>query len=119
MIILMVFHLFLKIGDLIRFNIYGNSVSGVITNFRKVNYKDLNINFAILFNPQYASKIPHEFMSTVKFEKEKVINLSNLLRELPTITYIKLSEYINKTKNFINLYLKIQLNILVKILIYN
>ena len=47
-------------------------------------------------------KIPHEFMSTVKFEKEKVINLSDLLRELPTITYIKLSEYINKTKNFIN-----------------
>ena len=38
----------LKIGDSITFNIYGNSVSGVITNFRKVDYKDLNINFAIL-----------------------------------------------------------------------
>ena len=48
----------LKIGDSITFNIYGNSVSGVITNFRKVNYKDLNINFAILFNPKYASNIP-------------------------------------------------------------
>ena len=92
----------LKIGDTITFNIFGNLVTGVIQNFREVNYRDLNINFAILFNPKYASNIPHEFMSTVKFEKEKVINLSNLLRELPTITYIKLSEYINKTKNFIN-----------------
>ena len=58
----------LKIGDSLTFNIYGNSVSGIITNFRKVDYKDLNINFAIMFNPKYASKIPHEFMSTIKFK---------------------------------------------------
>ena len=31
---------------------------------------DLNINFAILFNPEFASKIPHEFMSTIKFKSE-------------------------------------------------
>ena len=92
----------LKIGDSIRFNIYGNSVSGVITNFRKVNYKDLNINFAILFNPKYASNIPHEFMSTIKFENEELVNFNELLNKLPNITYIKLSDYINKTKNFLD-----------------
>ena len=92
----------LKIGDSITFNIFGNSVSGVITNFRKVDYRDLNINFAILFSPEYASKIPHEFMSTVKFRDEQSVNLSNLLKKLPTITYIKLAEYINKTKNFLS-----------------
>ena len=92
----------LKIGDSITFNIFGNSVSGVITNFRKVDYKDLNINFAILFNPKYSSKIPHEFLSTVKFKNDELVNLGNLLKELPTITYFKLSDYINKTKDFFN-----------------
>ena len=92
----------LKIGDSMTFNIFGNSVTGIITNFRKVDYRDLNINFAILFNPKYASQIPHEFMSTIKFENEELVNLSNILRKLPTITYIKLSEYINKTKKFLN-----------------
>ena len=92
----------LKIGDSITFNIFGNLVSGIITNFRKVDYRDLNINFAILFNPKYASKIPHEYMSTVKFENEELVNLSNLLRKLPAITYIKLSEYLNKTRTFLN-----------------
>ena len=67
-----------------------------------VDYRDLNINFAILFNPKYASSIPHEFMSTVKFKDDDAVNLSNLLKKLPTINYIKLSEYINKTKNFLN-----------------
>ena len=79
----------LKIGDSITFNIYGNLVPGIIQNFRKVDYRDLNINFAILFNPKYASKIPHEFMSTVKFENEESVKFINLLRKLPTITYIK------------------------------
>ena len=90
----------LKIGDSITFNIFGNSVSGIITNFRKVDYRDLNINFAILFNPAYASIIPHEFLSTVKFDEDELVNLSELLKNLPAITYIKLSEYINKTKKF-------------------
>ena len=92
----------LKIGDSMTFNIYGNSVSGIITNFRKVDYRDLNINFAILFNPKYASEIPHEFLSTVKFEDEEQIILNELLNKLPNITYIKLSDYINKTRNFID-----------------
>ena len=42
------------------------------------------------------------FMSTVKFKNENLISLSSLLKNLPNITYIKLSEYINKTKNFLN-----------------
>ena len=92
----------LEIGDSITFNIYGNSISGTITNFRKVDYKDLNINFAILFNPKYSSKIPHEFLSTVRFKNDKPVNLSNLIKTLPTITYIQLSDYISKTKNFLN-----------------
>ena len=92
----------LKIGDSLTFNIYGNSVSGIITNFRKVDYKDLNINFAIMFNPKYASKIPHEFMSTIKFKNDDLVNLSSLLKKLPTITYINLTEYINKTKDFLS-----------------
>lgn len=92
----------LKIGDSITFNIYGNNITGIITNFRKVNYKDLNINFAILFNPQFASKIPHEFMSTVKFKNKDLKSLSNLLRMLPNITYINIAEYLKKTRDFLD-----------------
>ena len=92
----------LEIGDSITFNIYGNNVSGTITNLRKVDYRDLNINFAILFNPKYASTIPHEFLSSIQFKNEESVNLNKLLNELPNITYIKLSEYLDKTKSFLN-----------------
>ena len=63
---------------------------------------NLNINFAILFNPKYASDIPHEFMSTVKLNYEEQVSFGDLLKILPNITYINLTEYMNKTKDFLN-----------------
>ncbi len=92
----------LNIGDSITFNIYGKEVSGNIMNFRYVDYTDLNINFAILFNPEYGSKIPHEFMSTVKFKDKDTVSISEVLKKLPNLTYIDLSEYVVKTKIFLN-----------------
>ena len=56
--------------------------TGIITNFRKVDYRDLNINFAILFNPEYASTIPHEFMSTVKFKNDDAVSLRQFVKKI-------------------------------------
>ena len=41
----------IKLGDIFTLNIYGREVDGEIVNFRQVDYRDLNINFAMLFNP--------------------------------------------------------------------
>ena len=46
----------IKIGDIFTLNIYGKQIDGEVINFRDVDYRDLSINFAMLFNPQYAKK---------------------------------------------------------------
>ena len=50
---------------------YGREITGTIINFRAVDYRDLNINFAMLFNPSFAKNIPHEFLATAKFTDPK------------------------------------------------
>jgi len=57
----------IKLGDIFTLNIYGREIDGEIVNFRKVDYRDLNINFAMLFNPDFAKNIPHEYLATTKF----------------------------------------------------
>ena len=59
----------IKLGDTFTLNIYGREIEGKVINFRLVNYRDLSINFAMLLNPQFAQTIPHEYLSTVKFDK--------------------------------------------------
>ena len=86
----------MNINDKITLNILGREVEGVIKSFRKVNYGDLNINFAILINPSFGRKIPHEYLSTVKFSKIDNFDESVFINKFPNISIIKISDYLKK-----------------------
>lgn len=105
-----------KLDDEFTLLISGREVIGKVVNFRKVNYRDLNINFAMLINPSFAKKLPSEILATVKFDKEvKNINLSN---EFPNVSFIEVKSYLQKISNLLNkIYLSISLVSLVVIFI--
>ena len=105
-----------KIDDKFTLLISGREVIGKVVNFRKVNYRDLNINFAMLINPSFAKKLPSEILATVKFDKE-VKNI-NLLNEFPNVSFIEVRSYLQKISNLLNkIYLSISLVSLVVIFI--
>ena len=86
----------IQIGDIFTLNIYGREIEGTIVNFREVNYKDLSINFAMLFNPQFVSNIPHEYLATAKFTANKKLNETKMLEILPSLSIIKIADYLLK-----------------------
>ena len=86
----------IQIGDIFTLNIYGREIEGTIVNFREVNYRDLSINFAMLFNPQFANKIPHEYLATAKFTADKTLNENKMLEVLPSLSIIKIADYLSK-----------------------
>ncbi len=105
-----------KLDDKFTLLISGREVIGKVVNFRKVNYRDLNINFAMLINPSFAKKLPSEILATVKFDKE-VKNI-NLLNEFPNVSFIEVRSYLQKISNILNkIYLSISLVSLVVIFI--
>ena len=105
-----------KLDDKFTLLISGREVIGKVVNFRKVNYRDLNINFAMLINPSFAKKLPSEILATVKFDKE-VKNI-NLLNEFPNVSFIEVRSYLQKILNLLNkIYLSISLVSLVVIFI--
>ncbi len=91
-----------KIGDKFTLRIYGREVDGEVVNFRLVNYQDLSINFAMLLNPQFAENIPHEYLSTVKFKNVKNFNEVNFLENFPSVSIIKISDYLSKVTDVLN-----------------
>ncbi len=90
------------IGDKFTLRIYGREVEGEVVNFRLVNYQDLSINFAMLLNPQFAENIPHEYLSTIKFKNIKSFNEVNFLDKFPSVSIIKISDYLSKVTNVLN-----------------
>ena len=92
----------IKLGDVFTLNIYGREIDGEIVNFRAVDYRDLNINFAMLFNPQFANKIPHEYLATAKFENLEKFDEILMLESLPSLSMIKIADYLNKVTDVLN-----------------
>ena len=92
----------IKLGDKFTLNIYGREVEGEVVNFRFVDYRDLSINFAMLLNPQFANQIPHEYLSTVKFNNIENFNDTKFLDQFPSVSIIKISDYLSKVTDVLN-----------------
>ena len=92
----------IKLGDVFTLNIYGREIEGEIVNFRAVDYRDLSINFAMLFNPQFANNIPHEYLATAKFETIEKFDETSMLEVLPSLSMIKIADYLNKVTDVLN-----------------
>ena len=82
-------------------NIYGREIEGKVINFREVDYRDLSINFAMLFNPQFAKNIPHEYLATAKFNSNK-FNETEMLEIMPSLSIIKIADYLSKVTAVLN-----------------
>ena len=92
----------IKIGDIFTLNIYGKQIDGEVINFRDVDYRDLSINFAMLFNPQYAKNIPHEYLATAKFNDVSKFNEIKMIDSLPSLSIIKIADYLTKVSAILN-----------------
>jgi len=92
----------IKLGDVFTLNIYGREIDGEIVNFRAVDYRDLSINFAMLFNPQFANNIPHEYLATAKFETIEKFDETSMLDVLPSLSMIRIADYLNKVTDVLN-----------------
>ena len=92
----------IELGDIFTLNIYGREIDGEIVNFREVDYRDLSINFAMLFNPQFAKKIPHEYLATAKFKNPDNSDETKMLKVLPSLSMIKIADYLNKVTSVLN-----------------
>jgi len=92
----------INLGDVFTLNIYGREIDGEIVNFRAVDYRDLSINFAMLFNPQFANNIPHEYLATAKFETIEKFDEASMLDVLPSLSMIKIADYLSKVTDVLN-----------------
>ncbi len=89
------------LGDIFTLNVYGREIEGKVVNFREVDYRDLSINFAMLFNPQFAKKIPHEYLATAKFNSNK-FDETEMLEIMPSLSMIKIADYLSKVTAVLN-----------------
>ena len=92
----------IKINDQITLNILGREIVGTVKNFRKVDYRDLSINFAIIINNSFADKLPYEYIGTLSSNLSINEIQSKILKQFPNISVIKIGNILSKVTIILN-----------------
>ena len=92
----------IKINDQITLNILGREIVGTVKNFRKVDYRDLSINFAIIINNSFADKLPYEYIGTLSSNLSINEIQSKILKQFPNISVIKIGNILSKVSIILN-----------------
>ena len=56
----------------------------------------------MLFNPEFAMKIPHEYLATTKFKNLDKFSEIEMLKVFPSLSMIKIADYLNKVSSILN-----------------
>ncbi len=79
-----------ELGDKLTFSVGGVEVTGIIRNFRSVNWADMRPNFVVLFSKGILEKAPKFYLSTFRLEsgEDRYSLQKELLNEYPNLTII-------------------------------
>lgn len=86
----------LKIGDTVTVNVLGRNITAKISNFRKVEWESLAINFVMIFSPNTFQGAPHSWLATLTIDDANADAEGSILRKVttafPTVTTIRVKD---------------------------
>ncbi len=95
----------LKIGDTVTVNVLGRSITAKISNFRKVEWESLSINFVMVFSPNTFAGAPHAWLATLtdpaatpQLEGDILKTVTNTY---PTITSVRVKDALDVVNDLV------------------
>jgi putative ABC transport system permease protein len=83
----------LGIGDTVTVNVLGRDITATIANLRRVDWRSLQINFAMVFSPNTLAGAPHANIVTVSTdEASRKAMLSAVAAAFPTVTAVRVRD---------------------------
>lgn len=83
----------LQVGDSITVNVLGREITAEIANFRRVEFRDMGINFVMLFNPAVLQGAPHVHIATLYGEEPAPgAYLKTIANAFPAVSVIRVED---------------------------
>ncbi|MEJ2087778.1 MAG: ABC transporter permease, partial [Gammaproteobacteria bacterium] len=91
----------LAIGDVLTFDIAGETLDVEITNLRRLSWESMRPNFFIIFSPGALESFPATYMTSFFLDPADKRFLNELLSRFPTITVIEVDAIIAQIQSII------------------
>lgn len=96
----------LSIGDTVTVNVLGRNLTTTIANFRKVEWRNLGINFVMVFSPGTFRGAPHSDLATLTLSggpdaKAEAMILRDVARGFPSVTSVRVKDALDAVNDIV------------------
>ena len=89
----------LKLGDLLGFDIAGETVTATVTSFRTVEWDSFSPNFFMVFSPGVLEPYPATYITSLFVEEADRGAVLDLMRNFPSVTAIDLDAILGQVRD--------------------
>lgn len=96
----------LSIGDAVTVNVLGRNLTAKIANLRKVEWRNLGINFVMVFSPGTFRGAPHSDLATLTLAggpdaKAEAVILRDVARSFPSVTSVRVKDALDAVNDIV------------------
>jgi len=92
----------LKLGDLLRFDVGGQSVDVKITSLRKLDWGSMRVNFFVILNPAAAQNLPATYITAFHLPATQQTLVNQLVRHYPNLTIVDVGSMVVQVQQVID-----------------
>ncbi len=92
----------LKLGDMLRFDIGGQTVDAQITSLRKLEWGSMRVNFFVILNPGLVADMPQTWITAFHLPAEKAGLANELTRRFPNLTVVDVGSIIRQVQSVVD-----------------
>jgi putative ABC transport system permease protein len=92
----------LKLGDLLRFDVGGQSVNVKITSLRKLDWGSMRVNFFVILNPAAAKNLPATYITAFHLPATQQSLVNQLVRHYPNLTIVDVGSMVVQVQQVID-----------------
>ena len=89
----------LSLGDVVGFDIAGETVSATVTSFRTVEWDSFSPNFFMVFSPGVLEPFPATYITSLHVAETRRDVVLDLMREFPSVTAIDLDAVLSQVRD--------------------
>jgi putative ABC transport system permease protein len=92
----------LKLGDLLRFDVGGQSVDVKITSLRKLDWGSMRVNFFVILNSSAAQNLPATYITAIHLPATQQSLVNQLVRHYPNLTIVDVGSMVVQVQQVID-----------------
>jgi putative ABC transport system permease protein len=92
----------LKLGDLLRFDVGGQSVDVRITSLRKLDWGSMRVNFFVILNSSAAQNLPATYITAIHLPATQQSLVNQLVRHYPNLTIVDVGSMVVQVQQVID-----------------